>query len=330
MSTPLSRRLGLTGISQEWVIFAVAIVLLAVCGLFLSGFATTGNILALARNVSVLGILSLGMGIVVIGRGLDLSEIVAMCVGPAIALHLNSKGMALEWSLLVGMMSVVVLGLFNGFAIAFVGIPALFTTLASGFLVFGLARLFVLDGFISYLAPGHDTFMLLGQGAVLSVPMPIVVFILCALLVHVLLTYSSIGLFVYSHGDNEEAAAFTGIPTRALTILEYVLCAIISYLAGLVAVASTASVNTQVINSDLIFDVILVVVLGGISLAGGRGSVASVAVGTLLIGIIVNSMTILNLDGTIQKIIKGLVLLAAILMDNWLHPRDEETRRQGD
>jgi ribose transport system permease protein len=88
--------------------------------------------------------------------------------------------------------------------------------------------------------------------------------------------------------------------------------------------------NTQVINSTLIFDVILVVVLGGVSLVGGRGSVLSVLVGTALIGTLLNGMTILNLDTNVQNIVKGAVLLAAILLDNRLHPRDEETARQGD
>jgi ribose transport system permease protein len=94
--------------------------------------------------------------------------------------------------------------------------------------------------------------------------------------------------------------------------------------------ASTASMNTQVINSTLIFDVIMVVVLGGVSLVGGRGSVGSVLAGTALIGTLLNGMTILNLDNNIQNIVKGAVLLGAILLDNRLHPRDEETARQGD
>ena len=94
--------------------------------------------------------------------------------------------------------------------------------------------------------------------------------------------------------------------------------------------ASTASMNTQVINSTLIFDVILVVVLGGVSLVGGRGSVLSVLAGTALMGTLLNGMTILNLDNNVQNIVKGGVLLAAILLDNRLHPRDEETARQGD
>jgi ribose transport system permease protein len=88
--------------------------------------------------------------------------------------------------------------------------------------------------------------------------------------------------------------------------------------------------DTQVINGTLIFNVILVVVLGGISLVGGRGSVWSVVVGALLIGTLLNGMTLMNLSNDVQDIAKGVVLLAAIILDNRLHPRDEETVRQGD
>ena len=317
-------------VSQDQVVLAVTVVLALFFSLFLTGFASTGNLLTLARNVSVLGILSLGMAIVVIARGLDLSQIVSMAVGPAFAMNLAGAGMPLGLALAAGLGLVVCLGVFNGLAIAFLEIPALFTTLASGFLAYGLARLTILNGFIAYVPPGHDGFVFLGQGAVFGVPMPIVIFAAVALLVHLLMSRTSIGRFIYAHGDSAAAASLSGIPVRPLTLLEYMLCAAIAFVAGLVAAASTSNVNTQVISSTLIFDVILVVVLGGISLSGGRGSVWSVVVGTALIGTLLNGMTIRNMDGTLQNIVKGLVLLAAILIDNRLHPRDEETARQGE
>ena len=86
----------------------------------------------------------------------------------------------------------------------------------------------------------------------------------------------------------------------------------------------------QIVRSTLIFDVVLVVVLGGVSLAGGRGSVVSVIAGTLLIGVLLNGMIILNVNSSIQSVIKGVVLVFAILLDRFLHPVDEETAKQGD
>lgn len=316
--------------SQEQIVFLVTILLAIVFSILLDGFATLGNLLAMARSVSILGILALGMGIVVIGRGLDLSLIASMAISAAFALQLMQGGSGVPLALAAGLAVAIVIGLANGFIISFIEVPALFTTLATGFLVFGLARTFLLDGLIIYVPPAEQAFLFLGQGRFLGIPMPVIMFLLTALVVHVLMSRTSIGRFIYAHGDNAEAARLTGIPVRPLTMAEYALSAVIGFIAGIVMATSTASMNTQIINSTLIFDVVLVVVLGGVSLVGGRGSVWSVLAGTLLIGTLLNGMTILDLNNNVQNIIKGVVLLAAIVLDNRLHPRDEETARQGD
>jgi len=113
-------------------------------------------------------------------------------------------------------------------------------------------------------------------------------------------------------------------------VLEYVLVAFLAWLAGLVWIGTTGSIQMAITQGTMIFDVVLVVVIGGISLVGGRGSVASVVVGCILIGTLLNAFTIMDVNSEVQNIIKGVVLLAAIVLDNFLHPRDEETARQGD
>lgn len=323
----MSRRVAL---SQEQIVLGVTALLAAAFAFALPGFGTLDNLLTLTRSVAILGMLGVAMSVVVVGRGLDLSLVASMAVGAAVALQLLQQGWATAPAIGVALLLAVAIGLINGFIIAFVEVPALFTTLATGFLVFGLGRVFLLDGVISYLPPQASGLAFIGQGRVLGVPMPIVAFALVALLVHLLMSRTAFGRFIYAHGDNPEAARLTGIAVRPLTMVEYALCSTIGLVAGLVMAASTASMNTQVINSTLIFDVILVVVLGGVSLVGGRGSVLSVLAGTALIGTLLNGMTILNLDNNVQNIVKGAVLLAAILLDNRLHPRDEETARQGD
>lgn len=319
-----------TLLSQEVIVALVTLALCVVFAIILPGFASVGNLLTMSNSVAILGMLSLGMGVVVIGRGLDLSQITAMAVSAAIVCQMIGSGYAIPLALCVGLAVALAIGIANGLIIAFIEIPALFTTLASGLLVYGLARITVLDGFISYIPNGNDAFLYLGQGRLLGIPFPIIVFILLAIAVHFMLSRTSVGRFIYAHGDNADTARLSGIPVRPLTVFEYSVSAAIGFLAGLVMAAMNASMNTQVINSTLIFDVILVVVLGGISLVGGRGSVWSVVVGAALIGTLLNGMIIMNLDSNLQSIIKGLVLLGAILLDNFLHPRNEETARQGD
>jgi ribose transport system permease protein len=120
------------------------------------------------------------------------------------------------------------------------------------------------------------------------------------------------------------------LPTRPLTMMEYALSSAIGYVGGVVMISETALMHLQVAESTLIFDVIMVVVLGGVSLVGGRGNVMSVIVGTVLIGVLLNGMTIMDMDVQTQNIIKGIVLLIAIVLDSYLHPQDEETSKQGD
>lgn len=316
--------------SQELVVLLVTLVLAILFAVGLPGFATFGNLVAMARSVSILGILAIAMSIVVIGRGLDLSLIASMSVTSALTLQLMQEGWATPAAIALSLALAAAIGVINGFIIAFVEVPALFATLATGFIVFGLGRVLLLKGVITYLPSTATGFAWIGQGQILGVPAIVAAFLLTALIVHLLLSRTAFGRFVYAHGDNAEAARLTGISVRRLTMLEYGAAAMIGFLAGLMMAAATASMSTQIINSTLIFDVIMVVVLGGVSLVGGRGSIFSVLVGTALIGTLLNGMTILNLNNNLQDIVKGVVLLAAIILDNRLHPRDEETARQGD
>ena len=115
-----------------------------------------------------------------------------------------------------------------------------------------------------------------------------------------------------------------------MIVLQYVLAALIGVFAGIVMAASINSMPTRIYNSTLIYDVILVVVLGGIGLSGGRGGVLNVVIGTLLIGTLLNGMTILDVPYSAQNLVKGVILLVAILIDSFLNPRNEETAQQGD
>lgn len=317
-------------LTQEQIVLMLVVALVAVFGLFLDGFISADNLLNVVRSVSVLGILSIGMAITVIARGLDLSLIASMGVGTAFTVQLIGHGTFTLVAIGAGLLVVVAIGLLNGFLIAFVEVPALFATLASGLFVFGFARTFMLDGLIADLPSDEKFIHGLGQDRLLGVPWPVVVFVLVALSTQFFLSRTKAGRFIYAHGDNAATARLTGIPTRPFTVLEYVLSAVIGFIGGLVSAGSVGGFNTQVISGSLLYDVLLVVVVGGISLMGGRGSVISVVVGAALIGVMLNGMTILDMNTHEQNIVKGLILLGALVLDNRLHPRDEETVRQGD
>lgn len=316
--------------TQTSAVFAMCAVLVGVFSLALPGFLTLGNLFALARNISILGILALGMAVVVIGRGLDLSQVASFAAATAIAIILMNSGFSTPVALLAGFLIAVAVGVLNGFLISVVEMPPLLTTLASSLAVLGVTRMTAVQHYVVYLSKGHDDFLALGGNIWGGVPAPILIFIATAIVVHLFLSRTVLGRFIYAHGDNPEAARLTGLPTRPLTMMEYALCAAIGYIGGVVMIAQTSLMHLQVAESTLIFDVIMVVVLGGVSLVGGRGSVMSVVAGTLLIGVLLNGMTIMDMDVQTQNIIKGVVLLVAIVLDSTLHPRDEETSKQGD
>jgi ribose transport system permease protein len=317
-------------LTQQGIVFAIFVVLFGVFAILLPGFLSTSNMLTLLQNVAVLGILGLAMAIVVIGRGIDLSLIAVLAVPSGLVLQLVQDGHSFWYAVLLSALLTLAFGLINGWLIAYAEVPSLYATLASGLFLAGLgqAALFRLD--VVQWSPGLDGFQFLGQGNVLGVPMPIIVFVATCLVIALFLRRTRLGTFIYALGDNPFAARTSGIPTRPLVVAQYVIAAAIGLLAGLVLVASVNSGPTRIYNSTLIYDVILVVVLGGIGLAGGRGGVWSVVIGTLLIGTMLNAMTIMDMSYSAQNLVKGLVLLVAVIADSFLNPRNEETAQQGD
>jgi len=298
--------------------------------MFVPGFRKADNLLGMLQNVSILGILGLAMAVVVIGRGIDISLIALMAIPAGLVLQMGQAGHSVPIAFLAGLSLALAFGLFNGWLTAYAEVPSLFTTLASGLFLAGLGQVAFFSIDVVLWSPRLDSMAWVGRGTLLGVPAPVVMFVLVALCVSWFLSRTRLGSYVYAIGDNPLAARATGIPTRPVIMLQYMIAALIAVIAGWVMAASINSMPTRVFNSTLIYDVILVVVLGGIGLSGGRGGVLNVVVGTLLIGTLLNGMTILDVPYTSQNLIKGVLLLAAILTDSFLNPRNEETAQQGD
>ena len=218
----------------------------------------------------------------------------------------------------------------NGVLIAYLEIPALFATLGVAAFAYGFARYFLVPLYVVYMPASAAGIAWIGGGFVFGVPTPILFFALVAALGFAFLRFTKQGRFIYALGDNFAAARISGAPVRPVVVLQYAVSATVAYLAGLITATAVNSMNTAVVNSSMIYDIILVVVLGGVGLSGGRGGIRNVIVGTLLIGILLNGMTIMNIQYTLQNVIRGLILLIAIVIDSVVNPRDEQTAQQGD
>ncbi len=315
---------------QQVIVALLFAVIFLAFSVFLNGFFTVGNLLTLMRTVSVLGILGLGMAVVVIGRGIDLSMIAALAVPTAVVLAVGAQGYGIAFSLGCGLAFAIAIGVLNGFLVAYAEIPPLFTTLAVGIGIAGIGQSGLFEYEIIPWPQQLDAIAWIGRGSFAGIPYSVLAFAVATVVVGIFMRRTRLGLFVYSIGDNTAAARITGITVRPMMILQYVIAASISLFAGLVLAASSSNMDTRIFNLTWIYDVILVVVLGGIGLSGGRGGVLNVVVGTLLIGTIVNGMTILNVSFEMQNLIKGMVLLAALSLDSVINPRNEETAQQGD
>ncbi len=316
--------------TQQSIVSALFALLFAGFVLFLPGFAKVDNLLTLVQNVAFLGILGLGLAVVVIGRGIDISMIAALAVPPGLLLQLVQNGHDLPSAALIALGLALAFGLVNGWLVAYAEVPSLFTTLASGLFLAGLGQAYFFQLEVVQWPEALEPIIWLGRGTLAGLPMPVVMFAVAAAAMAFFLRRTRAGAFIYTMGDNPFAARATGLPTRPMMLLQYVLSALIGLFAGVVMAASVGSMPTRIFNSTMIYDVVLVVVLGGIGLTGGRGGVFNVVIGTLLIGTMLNGMTIMDLSYSVQNIIKGVVLLAAILIDSVLNPRNEETAQQGD
>lgn len=317
-------------VSQQAIVSAIFLLLFAGLAIALPGFRRVDNLLTLVQNVSILGILGLGMALIVIGRGVDLSMIASLAVPVALLLQMVQDGHPVAVAIGATLSLALAFGTFNGWLIAYAEIPPLFATLASGLLLAGAGQAFFFQVETVQWPDSLAPIAVVGRAQWLGVPAPVWMLGLMLAAMAIYLRWLVTGAFAYAMGDNPLAARTSGIPTRPMTVLQYASSSLIAAFAGLVLAASLGSLSTRIFNTTLVYDVILVVVLGGIGLSGGRGGVGNVLVGTLLIGTLLNGLTILDVGYTAQNLVKGLVLLAAVVADSLLNPRNEETAQQGD
>lgn len=316
----------------EYIIIALTFFAAVLFIVFVDGFARLGNLEIIARNSAALTVLSCGMAIVIITRGLDLSQVAIMVSVAAVFGILIINGHGYGTALMAAFSLAILLGALNGFLIAYIEIPPLLTTLATAMLITGLSRWGIMRGEFLVLLPKDAPIIgFLSTGRLFSIPVPIIISIVVLCISYFLLNKTVFGKMLYAMGENSEAARLTGLPVRLATVAAYAFSAATAMIAGIVIASSSGTVDYRIVtNGTLLFEVIMVVVLGGVSLRGGRGSVFSIIVGLLLISILRNGMTLMNLSSQVQGLIKGLVLISAIVIDNYYNPRDTETDTQGD
>ena len=316
--------------TQERIVLGLAVLLFVFSSIALPGFLAANNLIAIVRSVSVLGILAVGMAIVMIGRGIDLSAVAIMAMSTAWYLQMLNDGWSPGAAFAVTVAGVLVIGLVNGFLIAYADVPAIFATLASGAFVFGYVRS-QLIGQDAVPVPRGNWLEAIGRARFLDVPVGGLHFRRLRLRGLPLPALHEMGPLRLSHGRQLLGGTQHGHPGTPddHAALRHFGADRARRRAPDGARACSASTRASSTRRSL-YDIILVVVIGGIGLSGGKGGIRNVIVGAMLIGIMLNAMTIIDIPNIYQNLIKSTILLLAIVDRQPLNPRDEQTAQQGD
>jgi ribose/xylose/arabinose/galactoside ABC-type transport system permease subunit len=302
-------------ILSKYGILLVLLVIILILSITAPVFFSTRNLLNILRQISVNGIIAVGMTFVIITAGIDLSVGSTVAMAGVVATSFAHPGDPVYLAVLLGLLVGLACGSVNGFLVAKGGIAPFIATLGMMTVLRGLALVFTSGRPVIDLSEEYN---LIGGGYTAGIPNPVVIFIIILILGIFALRFMKFGRHVYAIGGNELAAQVSGISTKAVIFSVY---AIAGTLAGLAGVVITARVMTgsPVIGVGYELNAIAAVVIGGTSLAGGVGTIVGSFIGALIIGVINNGLDLLNVSSYFQQIVKGAIVILAVLLDRWMH-----------
>lgn len=306
------------------------LLLMAVFAIMEPRFLSSINLFNVMRQVSITGLLAIGMTFVILTAGIDLSIGSLLAFAGLVAAAVAKGGMqdrftvgddtiGFGWPLaaLAAIAVGLIGGLLQGVAITRLKVPAFVVTLGGMSVFRGAALLFASGGPISGFQPDFTWW---GQGRIFTVPVPVIIFLFAALVAHVVLSYTRYGRRVYAVGGNPEAARLAGLNVTGIITSVYI---IMGFFAGLGAFVLSARLNSAeaVAGTGYELTVIASVVIGGTSLFGGSGSIFGTVIGTILIGVLLNGLVLMNVNSYIQQIIIGVIIVLAVAFDTFAKSR---------
>jgi ribose transport system permease protein len=303
---------------KKYAIFIILIVVIALFGMLSPVFLTTNNFINVARQISIIMIAAIGATIVIITGGIDLSIGSMLSLSHVLIAIFIINMVWNPWiACLVAMLISLAIGFIHGILITKIKIPPLIVTLASWNILQGIA-LQITKGMT--IARFPNSFKVVGQGYVWIIPVPVIIAIITVALGSLILNKTTFGRYFFAIGGNEEAARLSGVNVDRMKIIAYMSSAFFTTLGAIVLLSriDTAMATT---GQGFEFTVIIAVVLGGISIRGGRGKLSNVVAGVIILGLLANGMAVLNMGAFIQLILKGLILLIAVGFDTFSSTR---------
>jgi ribose transport system permease protein len=322
---PAGRRMGLgaargalgrervSGLLRQSGLLWALIALCVVASLSSSAFLQSGNLINVAREAALIGIVGIGMTFVILTAGIDLSVGAIVGVVAVTSAEMLSNGSSMVLVIVAGIALGGLVGAVNGLGIVNGRIPAFVMTLAMLTAGRGIA-LAVSEGQPVSLGDQAERFSWLGNGSLLGLPVPVWIFIALLAIAAVILRKTPYGRYVFAVGDNPEAARLAGINTGLITFSVYVISGLLAGLTALVYVSRLTS-GDPTLGTGLELLAITIVVIGGTSLFGGEGGLFGTLLGALFIAVLANLLNLVGVSPFMQQIVQGGVLALAVLLD---------------
>ena len=295
-------------------IYRSVLILLVICvfaTILSPSFLSVTNLFNVFKQITVAGIVGCGMTFVILTGGIDLSvgSILGLSgvLASGVLASTGNTAVAVAVSLTVG----IACGAVNGFFVSVCGIPPFISTLGMMTLLRGVILVYTKG---SPIPIKSDAYKFFGKGSIAGIPVPVIILIIVFLLAHYILTQTSYGRSVYAVGGTREAARLSGIRVKTSEFLVYTLNGLMCGMAGLILTARLGSAQSTS-GTGIEMDAIAAVILGGTSLSGGVGFVLPTVVGAMIMGIIDNILTLMNVNPHATNIVKGAVILIAVLVD---------------
>ena len=323
----MASELGISIQQQEhswlsWLVsrqaFWVFLALVVAC-IFLSfatnSFATPNNLFNITRNFTFVAVIALGMTIVIITGGIDLSVGSVLCLCSMILAEVMHNGYSIEVGIAAAIGTALIVGAVNGVLIAYVGMPPFVVTLAM--LSFGrsLAMVASNNTVVYQFGPDHNKLLFLGGGAFLfGISNPVIYTIVLALITGFTLRWTRFGRYVFAIGGNEKAAILTGVPVRRVKLAVYMVSSLSAGIAGIIETGWLGAVTTN-LGAGMELQVIAATVIGGANLAGGAGTAFGALIGSALIEVIRNSLGLLGISAFWQGAFVGAFIIIAVSFD---------------
>jgi len=293
--------------------FMGLLVLCIVLAFLSDSFFTIDNWLNIFRQVSINALIAFGMTFVILTGGIDLSVGSVLALSSALAAGCMANGMNGLFAMAIGLLAGFAMGALNGVIITKGRVAPFIATLATMTIFRGATLVYTegrpITGFSNELA-----FQMIGRGYFLGIPVPVVLMLIVYVVLYIVLKKTTFGRHTYAIGGNEEATRLSGIRVDRLKIWIYSLTGGLAALAGLVLTSRLNSAQPTA-GTAYELDAIAAVVLGGTSLSGGRGWIFGTLVGALIIGVLNNGLNLLNVSSFYQQVIKGVVILLAVILD---------------